>query len=200
MADTEIPSDDRIRQEMEAMMKIVDLETMSTKQFIAALSEKFGGVDLSTKKKYIKASITEIIDSMDKDNESEDESSDEDDDEPVPALKKRGTGGGLSAVKEISQELADFLGTGRQMARTEIVKAMCKFSLCRTSFCVCMNEWNISVTHLLKCVIFIVWYAVFIISGVYIKQNNLQNPTDKREILLDEKMKAVFGVDTFTVS
>ena len=159
MADTEIPSDGQIRQQMEAMMKVVDLETMSTKQFIAALSEKFGGVDLSTKKKYIKATITEIIDSMEKDNESEDESSD-DDDEPVPELKKRGAGGGLSAVKEISQELANFLGSGRQMARTEIVKAM--------------------------------W--------VYIKQNNLQNPTDKREILLDDKMKAVFGVDTFTVS
>lgn len=162
MADTEaeeIPSDGQIRQQMEAMMKVVDLETMSTKQFIAALSEKFGGVDLSTKKKYIKATITEIIDSMEKDNESEDESSD-DDDEPVPELKKRGAGGGLAAVKEISPELANFLGSGRQMARTEIVKAM--------------------------------W--------VYIKQNNLQNPTDKREILLDEKMKAVFGVDTFTVS
>ena len=158
MADT-IPSDGQIRQQMEAMMKVVDLETMSTKQFIAALSEKFGGVDLSTKKKYIKATITEIIDSMEKDNESEDESSD-DDDEPVPELKKRGAGGGLAAVKEISPELANFLGSGRQMARTEIVKAM--------------------------------W--------VYIKQNNLQNPTDKREILLDEKMKAVFGVDTFTVS
>ena len=160
MAETEeIPSDGQIRQQMEAMMKVVDLETMSTKQFIAALSEKFGGVDLSTKKKYIKATITEIIDSMEKDNESEDESSD-DDDEPVPELKKRGAGGGLAAVKEISPELANFLGSGRQMARTEIVKAM--------------------------------W--------VYIKQNNLQNPTDKREILLDEKMKAVFGVDTFTVS
>ena len=158
MADT-IPSDGQIREQMEAMMKVVDLETMSTKQFIAALSEKFGGVDLSTKKKYIKATITEIIDSMEKDNESEDESSD-DDDEPVPELKKRGAGGGLAAVKEISPELANFLGSGRQMARTEIVKAM--------------------------------W--------VYIKQNNLQNPTDKREILLDEKMKAVFGVDTFTVS
>ena len=51
-----------------------------------------------------------------------------------------------------------------------------------------------------KCVIFFVWYTVFIISGIYIKQNDLQNPTDKREILLDEKMKAVFGVDSFTVS
>ena len=30
---------------------------------------------------------------------------------------------------------------------------------------------------------------------VHIKKYNLQNPSDKREILCDDKMKAVFGVD-----
>ncbi|KAL3905592.1 MAG: hypothetical protein SGILL_009615, partial [Bacillariaceae sp.] len=33
----------------------------------------------------------------------------------------------------------------------------------------------------------------------YIKKNDLQNPENKREILLDEAMKEVFGVDTFTM-
>jgi chromatin remodeling complex protein RSC6 len=34
----------------------------------------------------------------------------------------------------------------------------------------------------------------------YIKENNLQNPNDKREIILDKKMKEVFvGVDTVTM-
>lgn len=168
MADiTQYPSDDQIRQKMEELMKVVDLETMSTKQFIAALSTHFGGVDLSPKKKYIKAVITEIIDSMTKENDedSEDESVEDEDaegeeDEIDLKPKKRGGGGGLSAVKEISDKLADFLGSGKFMARTAIVKAL----------------WN------------------------YIKENNLQNPADKRQILLDDKMKAVFGVDTFTVS
>jgi upstream activation factor subunit UAF30 len=171
MTDTNmhLPSDDEIRQKMEELMKIVDLETMSTKQFIAALSTHFGGVDLSSKKKYIKANITEIIDSMtrenDDDEDSEDESVEEEDaDEGGNEIdlkpKKRVGGGGLSAVKEISDELADFLGSGKFMARTAIVKAL----------------WN------------------------YIKENNLQNPSDKRQILLDDKMKAVFGVDNFTVS
>ncbi len=157
-----LPSDDQIRQKMEELMKIVDLETMSTNQFIAALSTHFGGVDLSSKKKYIKVSITEIIDSMTRENDedSEDESVEEEDAEEEPKPKKRGGGGGLSAVKEISDELADFLGSGKFMARTAIVKAL----------------WN------------------------YIKENNLQNPSDKRQILLDDKMKAVFGVDSFTVS
>ena len=165
-ADVPIPSDTEIRKEMEQLMQTVNLETMSTKQFIATLSEKFNGADLSSKKKYIKATITEIIDSMqDSDDESseEDSSSSEEEEEErevvVPKKRKQG-GGGLSAVKEISQELADFLGSRRQMARTEIVKAM--------------------------------W--------AYIKDNELQNPEDKRQILLDDRMKAVFGVDQFTVS
>ena len=29
----------------------------------------------------------------------------------------------------------------------------------------------------------------------YIKEKGLQNPTDKREILCDDKMKSIFGVD-----
>jgi upstream activation factor subunit UAF30 len=169
-----VPSDDNIRAKMVEMMKVVDLETMSTKQFISGLSAKFGGADLSARKKFIKAMITEIIDSMAKDAEgvddddaaangdggSDDESSDDDEEEEVDLKpKKRGSGGGLSAVKEISDELAAFLGSGKHMSRTSIVKSL----------------WE------------------------YIKKNNLQNPSDKRDILLDDKMKAVFGVDTFTV-
>ncbi|KAL7527058.1 hypothetical protein ACHAWF_002024 [Thalassiosira exigua] len=154
-----------MRQQMEELMKVVDLETMSTKQFIAALSDKFGGVDLSSKKKFIKASITEIIDAMEKNDEgSDDESSEEEEEVAKPPPKKKkggggGGGGGLSAEKEISAELADFLQCGRHMARTAIVKSM----------------WD------------------------YIKENDLQNPDNKREILLDPRMKAVFGVDSFTM-
>jgi upstream activation factor subunit UAF30 len=33
----------------------------------------------------------------------------------------------------------------------------------------------------------------------YIKEHDLQNPENKREILLDERMKQVFGVDVFTM-
>jgi len=187
-----IPNDGQIRRQMEELMKVVDLETMSTKQFIATLSSNFGGVDLSSKKKFIKATITEIIDNMEKDannNNNNNNNSDEDEDasddasdasddasdasdasdddssssseEEVhkPKKKKAGGGGGLSAVKEISDELAAFLKSGKHMARTAIVKSL--------------------------------W--------VYIKENNLQNPNDKREILLDDRMKAVFGVDSFTM-
>mmetsp|Transcript_20612 Transcript_20612/g.44776 ORF Transcript_20612/g.44776 Transcript_20612/m.44776 type:complete len:324 (+) Transcript_20612:165-1136(+) len=157
-----LPTDAQIRQQMEELMKVVDLETMSTKQFIAALSTKFGGADLSSKKKFIKANITEIIDTMEKDGSGDDDSGSEDEsseEEEVKPKKRKTGGGGLSAIKEISDELAAFLQSGKHMARTAIVKAL--------------------------------W--------VYIKENDLQNPNDKREILLDAKMKAVFGVDNFTM-
>ncbi len=111
-----IPSDAQIRSVMEEMMKVVDLETMSTKQFIAALSTKLDNVDLSTKKKFIKTTITEIIDEMEQEdqddarregqmNNNDDGSSsdDDDDDDAFNAIdlkpKKRGNTGGLSAIK-----------------------------------------------------------------------------------------------------
>jgi len=33
----------------------------------------------------------------------------------------------------------------------------------------------------------------------YIKENNLQNPENKREILADDKLKPIFGVDKCTM-
>jgi len=63
-----LPSDIEIRKEMELLMQTLDLETMSTKQYISTLYEKlnkkFSGVDLSSKKPYIKATMLDIIDSM----------------------------------------------------------------------------------------------------------------------------------------
>jgi len=157
MAD--LPTDAQICTKMEALMKTVDLNTMSTKQFIAALSHKFGGVDLSSKKKFIKTTITEILDAMggdDEDDDAGDSSSSSDEEET-----KKKKGGGLSAVKEISPKLSAFLGCGKHAARTDVVKGM----------------WD------------------------YIRDNNLQDPNDKRQIILDDKMKGVFGkdVDSFSM-
>eukprot|EP00567_Pseudictyota_dubia_P004405 CAMPEP_0197435678 /NCGR_PEP_ID=MMETSP1175-20131217/3243_1 /TAXON_ID=1003142 /ORGANISM="Triceratium dubium, Strain CCMP147" /LENGTH=295 /DNA_ID=CAMNT_0042964777 /DNA_START=232 /DNA_END=1116 /DNA_ORIENTATION=+ len=163
-----IPNDALIRGHMEKLVPEVDLETMTTKQFINKLGVSMGGVDLSKKKKFIKATLMEILDSLnnqDDEEEEESESSSEEeessDEEPEPPKKKarRSTGGGLSAVKEISDDLSKFLGKGKQMARTEVVKSL----------------WD------------------------YIKEHDLQNPKDKREILLDKRMRKVFGTDKFTM-
>jgi len=143
-----LPEDADIRKEMEKLVQNIDIESITTKQFIKMLSKAMG-VDLKQKKKYIKGALTEVLDAMEND-------SDEEEAETKP--KKRG-GGGLTAVKEISPEMAEFLGMGDKMARTEVVKAL--------------------------------W--------AYIKKNDLQNPNDKREILLDAKMKELFHADKITM-
>ena len=58
-----IPSDAKIKAQIEEMMKSVDdVETMSTKQFILALSSKYNnGVDLGSKKEFIKATIVNLL-------------------------------------------------------------------------------------------------------------------------------------------
>eukprot|EP00984_Skeletonema_dohrnii_P018570 scaffold8688_cov103-Skeletonema_dohrnii-CCMP3373.AAC.6 len=152
-----LPTDSEIRSKMESLIKTVDLNTMGVKQFIAALSDKFDGADLSSKKKFIKGAITEILDAMgdEEDDDGGDSSSSE---EEAPTKKKKG--GGLAAVKEISPKLSAFLGCGNEAARTDVVKGL----------------WD------------------------YIREHNLQDPSDKRQIILDDKMKAVFGKDVESFS
>ena len=162
------PDDDVIRAWMTKLVPTVDLNTMTTKQFIATLGKAMGGVDLSPKEAYRKATLTQILDEMDdtddeEEEEEEEESSseeEEEDEKPAPKKKRGGGGGGLTAQKEISPEMARFLGKqDRLAARTEIVKA--------------------------------IW--------AYVMENNLQNPTDKREIILDETLKRLFPCDRFTM-
>lgn len=165
---TPVPDEPSIRKQMEALVKTVDLETITTKQFIRLLSAKMGGANLSSKKAYIKSTLTEVLDAMDDEsdgNASDDETEDESDEEEEPQKKqvvkpkKERKETGLTVVKEISADMAHFLGKGRQMARTEVVKGL--------------------------------W--------AYIKANDLQNPQDRREIILDEKMKTLFKCDRFTM-
>jgi upstream activation factor subunit UAF30 len=176
------PTDAELRSAISKILLKVDLEETGIKKFTKLLSREFGGIDFRHKAQFIKATITEII------NEETEEELGSSDDERIAeeqeeseveevavskkiskrklktksgAKTKSGNGGGLSAMKEISDELAAFLGQGKRMARTEIVKKL----------------WE------------------------HIKENGLQNPSNMREILLDEKLKAVFGqhVHSFTM-
>jgi len=95
---------------------------------------------------------------------SDDNSDDSDGDEKPAATTKTPPGAkptkrGLQQEKAISDELAAFLGKGKLMSRTEIVKAL----------------WE------------------------YFRKHNLQNPSNKKEIILDKPMRKVFGCKTFTI-
>jgi len=146
----EEPTDDFLRSHIRRLIPLVNLQNTGVKAFTKLLSKECGGTDLKPRMKFIKVTLSEVINELD---DSSDES------EKKGPKKPRKTG--LSIKKEISAELAGFLGKkpSELLARTDVVKGM----------------WG------------------------YIKANNLQNPDNKREILLDEKMKKVFGCDTFTM-
>lgn len=170
-------TDDQIRREMEVLVRNVDLETVTTKEFIKMLSKKLK-VNLLKKKKFIKKNITEILDAMDEEQiensdvgdclEDEMEETDHDEMEVRPKSKKRkrkNTDGSSSsssnpfnAPKDLSPPLASFLGK-KKLSRPQVVKGL----------------WD------------------------YIKEHNLQNPENKREIILDDEMQGVFGVDRFSM-
>ena len=154
-------TDSELKAKIRLLIPKVNLEKTGVKAFIRLLSQEYaGGADLKPRTDFIRNELSAAINEMSS-GADEDEESDEDDEqeeEDVPK-KKRGAGKGLSMKKEITPELAEFLGQGMEMGRTDIVKGL----------------WD------------------------YIKEHQLQNPENKREILLDEKMKRVFGCDTFTM-
>jgi upstream activation factor subunit UAF30 len=147
------PNDDAIKAAIERMIPTVDLQSTGIKTFIKLLSKEFGGVNLKPRNKFIKQVLEETINAMSSDEETAD-SSDEEEEAPKP--KKAN---GLAQKKKISKELAEFLGKGDVMARTEIVKSL----------------WE------------------------YIREHTLQNPENRREIFLDEKMQSVFQCKSFTM-
>jgi upstream activation factor subunit UAF30 len=147
------PNDDAIKAAIERMIPTVDLKSTGIKTFIKLLSKEFGGVNLKPRNKFIKQVLEETINAMSSDEETAD-SSDEEEEAPKP--KKAN---GLAQKKKISKELAEFLGKGDVMARTEIVKSL----------------WE------------------------YIREHTLQNPENRREIFLDEKMQSVFQCKSFTM-
>jgi upstream activation factor subunit UAF30 len=155
------PSDAELRVKIKALIPTVDVNTMGVKAFVKLLSAECDGIDLKPRKDFIKQALTEIISEENEDDQDEvddDEDDEEHDDDEVSSGKGAG-GKGLAQKKEISDKLAAFLGKGKTMARTEIVREL----------------WN------------------------YIRENNLQNPSNKREIMLDDAMRKVFECPTFTM-
>jgi len=158
-------SDQEIRSKVEELVQTVDLQTTKVKQFVKLLSREMG-VDLTDRKVFVRDTLSECIAKMEEQEEQSEEDEGDDDsvssgdsDEGAKRPAKGGGRGGLAAKKEISDSLAAFLGKGKTMARTEVVKSL----------------WE------------------------YIREHDLQNPDNKREIFLDSAMKDVFGCDSFTM-
>ncbi|VEU34739.1 unnamed protein product [Pseudo-nitzschia multistriata] len=110
------PTDEELRNHIRRLIPLVNLQNTGVKAFTKLLSKECGGADLKSRGKFIKKALSEAINEMDN-------SSSEEEDEPK---KKPPRKTGLSVKKEISLELANFLGVEKDqlMARTEVVKGM----------------------------------------------------------------------------
>lgn len=151
------PTNEELRAVIRRLIPMVNLQKTGVKAFMKLLSKECNGLDLKDRSDFIKEALADAINEMD----SDDNDDDDDDDDAKPAASRKGSAGGrgLSVKKEVSPALSKFLGQGKEMARTEVVKLL--------------------------------W--------AYIKENDLQNPENKREIILDDAMRGVFGVKTFTM-
>jgi upstream activation factor subunit UAF30 len=158
-----LPSDEQLRDQIKELLPTVDLRVCGINKFVKLLSKKLGGVNLKPRSAFIKEALTQAINSManedEQSGEEEEQSAEESDEEEAVTTPKKKGGGGLTAPKEISDDLAAFLGKGKTMSRTEIVKML--------------------------------W--------AYVREHDLQDPENKREIILDSAMKKVFGCKQFSM-
>jgi upstream activation factor subunit UAF30 len=125
MLSLHIPTDEQLRMNIKELLPTVDLRICGINKFIKKLSKKLGGVNLKPQSAFIKEALSEAINAMAEEEEQSGEESEEDQEVTTSKKeKKSGGGGGLTAPKEISDDLAAFLGKGKVMSRTEIVKML----------------------------------------------------------------------------
>lgn len=177
------PTDSELKKRIENLVRTVDIQSTRLKQFIKLLSKQYG-VDLTPRKAFIRDVISEAIENLsndsgadnDDDAEEDDESEnnhDDDDDDSVSNDKSKN-----NKIKKPTAKSRGGSGGGGLATRLEISDKLEKF----------LKKGKLmSRTEIVKSL----WE--------YIRENDLQNPNNKREIILDAAMKKAFGCDKFTM-
>jgi upstream activation factor subunit UAF30 len=165
------PSDADLRESIRSLIHEVDLHHTGIKSFTKQLSKKYGGIDLKSRAAFIKDTLSEAINEMDPDEEEETR------EKPKKKPKKPTTKAKEKKEPASSDQKKRKAGKGLSVKKP-ITPALAAFL---------QQGEEMARTEIVKAL----WD--------YIKDNNLQNPENKREILLDEPMRKVFGCDTFTM-
>lgn len=167
-------TDVQLKQTIEELVPRVDIESTGLKAFMKLLSTELGGVDLKLRKSFIRETLTDAITRMSQDDEGDarDDSEDgtgSDEDSVVAPTTKK---------KKRKIQKAEGTGGGGLAERKEISPELSAF----------FGKGNqMARTEIVKSL----WE--------YVREHDLQNPSNKREIMLDEAMKDVFGCDMFTI-
>ena len=169
MSSSSLPPDDEIRSKLEEMLPTVDLASTGLKTFVKLLSTAMG-VDLKEKKSFIKQALTDAFTKQQQEQKDEEDDDDEDDDDEDDEDEDENV-----TPKKGKKKRG---GGGGLAAKKEISKKLQSFLKCGE---------QMARTEVVKAL----WE--------YIRENNLQNPSNKKEIILDDAMKGVFGCETFTM-
>lgn len=163
------PSDDEIRAKLEQILPTVDLESTGLKKFVRILSAALGD-DVDLRPR--KAFVKQALtEALAKQQQDDDEGSD-----PAQVSEENDDDedddDGASTPKRAAKR------GGGLSAKKEISEKLQKF--------LNMGD-HMARTEVVKAL----W--------AYIREHDLQNPANKKEIILDDAMKEVFGCDRFTM-
>ena len=199
----QVPSDEAIRHAIIALLPTIDLEVTGLKRFVKLLAVELGchPTLLTSKREFVKSQLTLEIhrlqdaaqqqgeddseddaaseDEDDDDDESDDDESDDDESE-APKGRRHAPVTVTPPKKKASSMAGSGGGGGGGGLSTpkELSPALATF----------LNRGPmLARTDVVKAL----WE--------YIREHNLQNPSDKRQILLDGPMQNVFGCDSFTM-
>jgi len=206
------PSNALLRSHIRRLIPLVNLQNTGVKAFTKLLSKECGRrgsagdddgavavVDLSSRSKFIKEALTEAINDMD-DDDSDDSNSDDDSDSSSNSnhnkKKKQKTTNKSQSKKAKTKKKKKKKSPPLQSSSSsseEKKKRVTGLSVKKeitselSSFLGKDPKELVARTDIVKCL----W--------VYIKEHELQNPNNKREIYLDSKMQELFGVERFTM-
>jgi upstream activation factor subunit UAF30 len=173
MSDDEQPTDEALRGMIRKLVPKVNLQKTGIKSFTKLLQKECGGIELKTRSQFIKDALSEAI------NELEGSDSDQEPAAPKKAAAKvkKAAAKAKAPPAPKPEKKKRKAGKGLSIPK-EISKELAELL---------QKGPEMSRTEIVKAL----WD--------YIKEKELQNPENKREIILDENMKKVFGIDRFTM-
>lgn len=188
-AATTIPTEADITPVLNNLLRTCDLNKMTLRIVMTKLAEHFSveAADLVSRKKFVKSAIETFLanayhpedeDSDQRDDAPYDEEDAVDDDGEGPSTPRKS--GRTKAKTKRPRTVKDFVN--KKIYLTNLEKAV----VLAEPLAEFLEELVLPRTHVAKRI------------SAYIKKNNLQNPNDRRQIICDDKLKALFKTDTFT--
>ncbi|XP_050232474.1 uncharacterized protein LOC126681121 isoform X2 [Mercurialis annua] len=181
-------SDSELVTRLREILQNTDLNTATSGSVRRKLQEDFG-VDLSDKKAFIREQIDSYLETLDNDNTSK--NTNEEEGENIAEAGEMQNGNGNDAVKA-NEEEEESEGQERSKKSEKEVKKRGGGGFAKPCSLSPQLQKVVGVSELARTQVVQKLWA-------YIRENNLQDPTDKRNIKCDKVLKDLFRVNTINM-